>query len=165
MSNQIQIPTDQHSAMAKERLAYYNNVSETLTKVSEVLAEDKANSFNFSATAAPVDNENTATGHAQFTGIIVWERLAVFLDFNPRLRFDADLGGLALSLGGVVFGRGWFSVPPSELIGEAVCQVVITLAAVEISWWRDGKPLGVFVGGGPSIGVATIGGSGKFSND
>ncbi|HEV2853713.1 MAG TPA: hypothetical protein VHC97_12995 [Thermoanaerobaculia bacterium] len=47
-------------------------------------------------------------------------------------------------------------------MGELTMQVNIASVAVQISWWKNGSPIGTFAGGGVGIGAGILGGSAQF---
>ncbi|HEX7239828.1 MAG TPA: hypothetical protein VF263_06155 [Longimicrobiaceae bacterium] len=101
-----------------------------------------------------------------FTGALVWERIQVCCDSQPPVNFTSDIWGLSVAFGGIVWGTAWFSVPPSQLpsLGSLSVQCNIRAVEVDMSWWKDGTPIGTFIGGGVGIGAAILGGTGEFKN-
>src|SRR5215831_650736 len=101
-----------------------------------------------------------------FTGLAIWERVQICCSSQPAVMATTDIWGLTAAVGGISWGTGWFTVPPSKLpsLGNLTIQVNIASVAVQISWWKDGNPVGTFVGGGVGIGAAILGGNCSFQN-
>jgi len=61
------------------------------------------------------------------------------------------------------FGGGAFDVPPSELLqGSTDCALTLSVVGVAIAFFRNGKLVGSFFGGGPNIGAGHAAGSGEW---
>jgi len=115
--------------------------------------------------AAPAETYSAPT-KVIFTGLAIWERVQICCSSQPAVKATTDIWGLTAAIGGISWGTAWFSVPFSQLpsLGDLAIQVNIASVAVQISWWKNGTPIGSFVGGGVGIGAAILGGTCKFEN-
>ena len=116
-------------------------------------------------TAAPAETFS-CPAKVVFTGLAIWERVQICCSSQPAVRTTTDIWGPTLAIGGISWGTCWFNVQPSDLpsLGDLTIQVNIASVAVQISWWRDGAPIGTFVGGGVGLGTGVLGGTCKFEN-
>jgi len=132
----------------------------TRQSVSEFV---KANS----AAAQPQTAKYEASGKAVFAVIVIYTKLQVDLDFTTgdKLQYNGDIWGLGFPGGGISWGHGWFEIPPNQLIGNATVQVSLTPLTTEITFWKDGRYAGIFVGGGIAVASFNGGGSGSFQKN
>lgn len=141
-------------------------LAELREKANQVTAERVELKADAGAQAALAAASHTCTTKVVFTGLLVWERVQVCCDSSPAVRATADIWGPTLAFGGIVWGSSTFAVAPGDLprLGSLTMQVNIASVAVTISWWKDGTPVGAFVGGGVGIGAGVLGGSCTFEN-
>ncbi|HYU32582.1 MAG TPA: hypothetical protein VEW48_10505 [Thermoanaerobaculia bacterium] len=84
-------------------------------------------------------------------------------DTGDKLQYNAWIYGAIVGAGGISFGGGAFDVPPSELLqGSTDCALTLTVAGVAIAFFRNGKLVGSFFGGGPNVGAGQAAGSGEW---
>ena len=85
------------------------------------------------------------------------------LNFNigKNLKFEGDTWGVAFGAG-VVWMIGTTFLPPEKLIGRVQFQFSGG-PMCELSWWKDGVPVGGLLGGGLAIHGGSFGGDGTFS--
>jgi hypothetical protein len=84
-------------------------------------------------------------------------------DTGDKLEYNAWIYGAIAGAGGISFGGGAFDVPPSQLLqGSTDCVLTLTVAGVAIAFFRDGRLVGSFFGGGPNVGAGQAGGSGQW---
>jgi hypothetical protein len=105
-------------------------------------------------------------GHATISILLVGVgkvQVTAQLDTGDKLEYNAWVYGTIAGAGGISFGGGAFDVSPSELLqGSTSCALALTVAGVAITFFRDGRLVGSFFGGGPNVGVGTAGGSGEW---
>jgi len=107
----------------------------------------------------------TYKGAFTFAALFVWTQIktnapVTFSDGTTR-SFLGNCYGVGLG-GGISWGGGSFSVAPSDL-GDCRITVAISSIVVTIEFWRNGVPIGSFVGGGLGVGATTGAGSGTWS--
>lgn len=88
------------------------------------------------------------------------------LDTGKTLSFNGELGGIGLG-GGEFKGEATFFVSTDELCASSVHATVsaaqIVGGGMKVTFTRDGRLLGVFVGGGVGFVGGNAIGSGKFT--
>jgi hypothetical protein len=78
------------------------------------------------------------------------------------VNFNADVWGFGLG-GGVIWLSGWMADTGASILGDVSFAFTTSPVYTEISFWKDGSPVGVLVGGGINIQAGAFGGTGTFS--
>ena len=82
---------------------------------------------------------------------------------GEKLEYNAWVYGPIVGAGGISFGGGAFDLSPSDLLkGSMGCALALTVVGVVITFFRDGKLVGSFFGGGPNVGLGEAAGSGEW---
>jgi hypothetical protein len=138
---------------------YRERAAETL---SATLAEWERATGEPAAAASGV--EYVATGSIVFSTAFIWGIVLAQLQFDggPAVQFDGKHWGAGFG-GGVSWGVAYFSVPASQLKGGGDYSVVSVPGALTATFFKDGRPVGVFTGGGLSVGPLAAGGWGEWT--
>jgi hypothetical protein len=100
------------------------------------------------------------SGNVAFGAVFAWWDVTGNFHFDDaRLELKATLWGPGL-VGGMSWGGGVSSVPPSELVGDVGVSTLIIASGggphanlVQLTIWKGIVPVAVFVGGGIGGGV------------
>jgi hypothetical protein len=115
--------------------------------------------------AAPL-REWTATGQVSFATAFIYGTLTADLTFQTgeKMNFNGSHWGLGLG-GGTSYGIAGFTVPPRQLVGEGTYEVHSLAGGagfVQVIFFQNNKPVGVFTGAALAVNASVAGGSGTW---
>jgi len=78
------------------------------------------------------------------------------------VNFNADVWGIGLG-GGVIWLSGAMPSTGASILGDVTFAFTTSPALTELSFWKNGSPIGVLAGTGINIQAGAFGGTGKFT--
>lgn len=128
----------EYEAQAKQQLQWARQQFEDMVKPNADLAEIAVHPFSGSFTIA-------AIGYLRLSSVTP-------MDFGRiKLVYTGEGGGIAFG-GGVFGGAGVFYVDPASLVGqERRCEPAGTPGGIILNWYDGLRPIGTFIGVGPSV--------------
>lgn len=137
---------------------YETRSAETLAAVQARSTED-----GLEAAAGP---EWLATGTCTFATAFIWGNISADLEFSSgeKMNFYGEHWGLGLG-GGTSAGVATFSVPPFALVGGGTYEVHSVAGIggfVQVVFFKDHRPVGVFTGAALAVSASIGGGSGTW---
>ena len=141
---------DKHTEHAKET---FQNIKNEIKEISELNKE-----LISSDAAYPV------AGSALITVGFIWGNLTIDVTYTSgeKVHFYGQHWGIGL-IGAVIAVAGVFAVPAEKLIGHCSYQISATSVVTTIQLWNGKQFIGSLTGAGFSVGVAGVGGSGKWT--
>jgi hypothetical protein len=122
----------------------------------------QANKHLLEESESPTLYSVTGTLHIAF--VVVWNQLTIDKMEDDGLNLTFEGSGWGVGIGGGVAGfTGAFTIPPSQLLGEASYNIFMTGPGTVVDFLKGGKYVGSIVAAGLSVGIGNFVGSGTFS--